>query len=148
MDMDACHRIFWGFDSFEGLPAAVEQDQNGTLLVGAKAEYRTGQDVYEGNLKALGAWDSRIRVVKGFFSVAIPTVSNKIKAIAFLRLDGDMYVSTKDVLDLLYDKVVVGGFIYVDECAFSHTSLRRRALADEPLQLRQLQRLPPRRGRV
>lgn len=36
-------------------------------------------------------------------------------AISFLRLDGDLYVSTMDPLLALYDRVSPGGLIYVDD---------------------------------
>lgn len=32
-----------------------------------------------------------------------------------MRLDGDLYESTKDALEILYDKVAIGGYIYVDD---------------------------------
>ena len=35
--------------------------------------------------------------------------------IAILRLDGDMYSSTIQVFDKLYDKVPIGGFLIVDD---------------------------------
>ena len=34
-----------------------------------------------------------------------------------VRLDGDLYTSTIQVMDLLYDRVSLGGFIYVDDYA-------------------------------
>ena len=53
--------------------------------------------------------------VQGFFKDSIPTVVSQIKSISFLRLDGDLYNSTKDVLDLLYFKINTDGLIYVDD---------------------------------
>ena len=38
-------------------------------------------------------------------------------AIAVLRLDGDMYDSTVDVLYFMYDKVAMNGFIIRDDFA-------------------------------
>jgi O-methyltransferase len=38
-----------------------------------------------------------------------------IDKISILRLDGDMYSSTIEVLEALYDKVQPGGFIIVDD---------------------------------
>ena len=38
-----------------------------------------------------------------------------IEKIAILRLDGDWYGSTKVCLDNLYNKVVDGGFIIIDD---------------------------------
>jgi len=45
----------------------------------------------------------------------IPEIENEIKEIAVLRLDGDWYDSTMVCLEKLYDKVVVGGVILIDD---------------------------------
>ena len=67
-------------------------------------------------MKALNAWqDDRIHIVKGFFKDTIPAVAAQIKSISFLRLDGDLYRSTRDVLELLYFKIIANGLIYVDD---------------------------------
>ena len=52
---------------------------------------------------------------KGWFQETLPGVTKEIKQIAILRLDGDFYASTKVCLDFLYEKVVSGGFIIVDD---------------------------------
>lgn len=52
-------------------------------------------------------------VTKGYFNETLPLA--KVKTIAFLRLDGDLYESTRDALVNLYDKVVEGGYVYVDD---------------------------------
>ena len=51
--------------------------------------------------------------MKGFFKDTIPAVAAQIKSISFLRLDGDLYHSTRDVLELLYFKIIANGLIYV-----------------------------------
>ncbi len=115
MDMDACGRQFWTFDSFAGLPEVHVSDTNGTLNQGNAGEFAATQEVFEGNLKELDAWDARIHVVKGWFNENIPKVKADIGPIAFLRLDGDMYTSTLDVLELLYDQLNQGALVYVDD---------------------------------
>jgi len=52
---------------------------------------------------------------KGWFQETLPIDAEKIDKIAILRLDGDWYASTKICLDYLYDKVVSGGFIIIDD---------------------------------
>ncbi len=52
---------------------------------------------------------------KGWFSETVSVDSKEIEKIAILRLDSDWYASTKICLDNLYDKVVDGGFIIVDD---------------------------------
>ena len=50
---------------------------------------------------------------KGWFQETLPVAD--ISQIAVLRLDGDWYASTKVCLDYLYDKVVPGGFVIIDD---------------------------------
>ncbi len=52
---------------------------------------------------------------KGRFQVTLPNVINDISRIAILRLDGDLYASTKVCLEYLYNKVVPGGFVIIDD---------------------------------
>lgn len=52
---------------------------------------------------------------KGWFQDTLPVVKNTIEKIALLRLDGDWYASTKVCLENLYDKVIDGGIIIVDD---------------------------------
>lgn len=51
----------------------------------------------------------------GWFQDEIPKALNDIQKIAILRLDGDFYASTKFCIETLYDKVVSGGFIIIDD---------------------------------
>ena len=52
---------------------------------------------------------------QGWFQDTLPQVADKIGKIAILRLDGDYYASTKICLNYLYDKVVPGGFVVIDD---------------------------------
>ncbi|MBI3551715.1 MAG: class I SAM-dependent methyltransferase [Elusimicrobia bacterium] len=52
---------------------------------------------------------------RGWFQETMPQDAPKIGRIAILRLDGDWYASTKVCLEHLYDKVVKGGFVVVDD---------------------------------
>ena len=72
------------------------------------------QERYENNLKRVGAWnDSIIVISKGWFNDTCR--QSPVKRISFLRLDGDIFVSTWDALTTLYDRVVPGGYVYVDD---------------------------------
>lgn len=51
----------------------------------------------------------------GWFQQTMPVDSDKIGDIAILRLDSDYYASTKISLEYLFDKVVKGGFIIIDD---------------------------------
>jgi len=51
----------------------------------------------------------------GWFQEVLPMDAPKLEPIAILRLDGDWYASTKVCLDYLYDRVVPGGFVIIDD---------------------------------
>jgi hypothetical protein len=51
--------------------------------------------------------------LKGWFKDTMPAVP--INKLAVLRLDGDMYESTIEVLTHLYPKLSLGGFCIIDD---------------------------------
>ncbi len=63
--------------------------------------------------KDLGYGEAHTHVHKGWFQDTLPVADTG--PIAILRLDGDWYESTKICLDHLYDKVVQGGFVIIDD---------------------------------
>ena len=62
----------------------------------------------------------------GWFQDTLPEVAPRLGAIALLRLDGDWYESTRLPLLHLYDKVVPGGIVIVDD--YGHYEGCRRAV--------------------
>ena len=74
--------------------------------------------------------------VKGWFDQTLPANRDRIGPIAILRIDGDWYSSVRCCLDNLYDQVVDGGFVILDDyytfegCAIAlHEFLGERRLA-------------------
>lgn len=109
MHFDTCGRKLYAFDSFEGLPPPQKED-NGQ---GKTGRYKASYDTFVNNLKAVGSFDDRLIIAKGWFKDTCPI--SPVKKIAFLRLDGDLFASTMDAITALYDRVVPGGYIYVDD---------------------------------
>lgn len=107
-------RTVWVADSFEGLPeydgrfAADAGDQHH-----AKSELAISVDDVRANFARYDLLDDQVRFLVGWFVDTLPTAP--IERLAVLRLDGDMYSSTLDALDALYDKVSPGGFVIVDD---------------------------------
>jgi O-methyltransferase len=106
-------RTIWLFDSFQGLPRPGEKD-------GAREKdyYFTGWNTGSVRLvneifKKIGYPNEKIRVVPGWFNETIACAP--IKDVAILHIDADWYESVKIVLDMLYDRVVPGGFVVLDD---------------------------------
>jgi O-methyltransferase len=121
---DAGHkRKYYGFDSFVGIPWAGERDQT-QPGIGVKDKSKHGLLESSGisshsrqscidNLERWGVMDSDVILIEGWFQKTLP--NNKIKDIAILRLDGDLYDSTKICLEYLYPKVQQGGLVIIDD---------------------------------
>eukprot|EP01062_Namystynia_karyoxenos_P062996 TRINITY_DN55829_c0_g1_i1.p1 TRINITY_DN55829_c0_g1~~TRINITY_DN55829_c0_g1_i1.p1 ORF type:complete len:404 (+),score=9.29 TRINITY_DN55829_c0_g1_i1:71-1213(+) len=138
----------WAFDSFMGLPAddgrfvADKGDVHHTFdaLRVSEAEVR-------GHMARFGALD-RITTVPGFFKESIARVAPSMGPLAVLRLDGDMYASTWDVLVGLYRKVSTGGWTIIDDYGLPGARaavVDFRRCANVTGQLRWVSRTHPRR---
>lgn len=111
-------RMFYLFDSFEGLPDAREID-------GPRAvawQQNKGGETYHDNCtaemtfaqQAMSMSGARHLVVKGWFDAVLPATVLE-SPIAILRLDGDWYDSTISCLNSLYPQVMRGGIVIVDD---------------------------------
>jgi len=114
-------KITWYFDSFEGMPEPSEKDARGS---GKKGDVKdimgdvlkaSVLDVEEIAYKKLSLPKDKNIIVKGWFKDTLPLHKEKIGKIAILRLDGDWYESTMTALKELYDQVVVGGYVIIDD---------------------------------
>ena len=120
------NRKVWLFDSFEGLPkpsSENEFDSNKDTTEGDKhSSYvqegyclGTYEEVDKLMFSKLKLDRENIFMVKGWFQETLPKYKDKIGKISFLRIDADWYKSTKYCLEKLYDNVVIGGYIYIDD---------------------------------
>lgn len=115
----ASGRTTWLFDSWEGCPPPGPWDIDRD---GLSAE--TGQ--FAGSLARAQhlAYDvlslpaDRMRFVQGWFADTLPKTRAKIGEIALLHIDADWYESVKECLELLYDQVVPGGIVVVDDYGY------------------------------
>lgn len=102
-------------DSFEGLPPPDEDRY--PLDAGSRLhdfdELGVGEEAVRAAFARHGLLDEQVVFVRGWFRDTMPTLP--VTSIAVLRLDGDMYESTWDVLVHAYDKVTPGGFVIVDD---------------------------------
>jgi len=125
-------------DSFEGLPKPDPEkypdDKNDThyLDENMKASLETVKE----NFKKFNCLDNKVIFLKGWFKDTLPNAP--IDKISILRLDGDMYESTIDVLKNLYHKLSIGGYCIIDDyhhaaCKTAIRDFRSRNNIVEPI---------------
>lgn len=109
------HRISYVCDSFSGLPP-------GDLNLDARDKgydqtpyLEVSDTVVVENFERMGLLDAHVWFVKGFFNATMPPLAPYVDTLAVLRLDGDMYESTVDVLYHMYPKLGVGSYVIVDD---------------------------------
>ena len=112
---EKCARDVWVCDSFQGFePDPWDGDHWWTKQnpVVAVSEEALRDNFHNYGLSMF--LDTSIHFVKGFFADTLPRL-HKVKTIAVLRMDGDLFSSTSDILYSLCDRVAIGGFIVVDD---------------------------------
>lgn len=123
---EASGRRLWLFDSFEGMPEATKRDigpqadelargRREGRLVPVGTSVATVEEVQELLHCKLGLRPTTIVFRKGWFQHTIGPARAEVGPVAILRVDGDWYESTKVCLEGLYDNVVEGGFIIIDD---------------------------------
>ena len=132
-------RSVWLADSFAGLPApnanTYPADAGDTHYMRSNF-LGVSRQIVEDNFRSYGLLDEQVRFLQGWFKDTLPTAP--IEHLAVLRLDGDMYESTIQALDALYEKVSCGGFIIIDDyflpnCKQAVTDFRLRNRVDDPI---------------
>jgi lipopolysaccharide biosynthesis glycosyltransferase/predicted O-methyltransferase YrrM len=117
------NKIF-GFDSFEGMPNITKEDLSDYNKSNPLSDFGKVGDNLSGGIdnvyntfNKLNLNLDNVTLVKGFFQDTLQIQENidNIGKIAVLRLDGDWYNSTKICLEKLYDKVIDGGVIIIDD---------------------------------
>jgi O-methyltransferase len=107
------------FDSFEGLPPAQEIDGGGAIAWQEDKESSiyynncsAEKEIAEEAMKLAGV--DNYEIISGWFNKTLSKYPPG-ESIALLRLDADWYESTLACLDNLFDKVVKGGCIIIDD---------------------------------
>lgn len=112
----ATDRTVWVADSFQGLPAPVLPPDVALGLDLSREKFPSlaiDEETVRRAFSAHDLLDDQVRFLKGWFAHTLPTAP--IERLALLRVDGDLYSSTRDALDALYDRVSPGGFVIVDD---------------------------------
>ncbi len=107
-------RLIHLFDSFEGIPQAGPRDTE-FLAAGHKKGLSTCTvEQVEQHMSEWHIDTTLLRYHPGWFEDTMP---GEVGAIAVLRLDGDLYESTKVCMERMYPKLSIGGWCIVDDFA-------------------------------
>jgi O-methyltransferase len=108
-------RKVWVADSFQGLPKPEPEkypadagDRHWTA-----PGLAISKETVQANFAKYGLLDERVVFLQGWFEDTMPAAP--IESVALLRCDGDLYSSTTQVLENLYPRVTVGGYVIVDD---------------------------------
>jgi O-methyltransferase len=119
-------RVF-AADSFGGLPppntARWPADRGDIHHLAAF--YAVPLEEVQDNFRKFDLLDDQVVFLKGWFKDTLPGAP--IEQLAVLRLDGDMYGSTMEALEVLYPKLSPGGFCVIDDYALPNC---RKAIDD------------------
>lgn len=102
-------------DSFHGLPPGDSKIHESDLGWDRMKYLSVSERKVARNMNTFGVLNENVYFVKGYFNDSMPHLAPHVDNIAILRLDGDMYQSTVDVLYFLFDKVSIGGYVIVDD---------------------------------
>lgn len=125
---DRQERKIFALDSFEGFPEPTEFDnsirspQKGEWSMSPNKQFKYSPETIAKIMK-LADIDSKIDYVKGFFDKT--TENLEVGDISILHLDGDLYESVKTPLNNLWQKVVIGGLVVIDDYAVEETENER-----------------------
>jgi hypothetical protein len=107
-------RRMWVADSFEGLPAPRSEVDEGLDFTEERQPWLAASlESVQDNFRTYDLMSEDVRFIRGWFSESL--APSEVTNIALLRVDADLYESTRDVLLALYDRVTPGGFIIVDD---------------------------------
>jgi O-methyltransferase len=107
-------RTLWVADSFEGLPVPSRPEDEGWDFSAAKAPIlAVSLEEVQENFRRYNLLDDNVKFLKGWFRDTLHIAP--IRELALLRLDGDLFESTMDALNALYDKVSAGGYVIIDD---------------------------------
>ena len=112
------NKPIWLFDSWEGCPSSSEFDIDISGRLGQKGDFEASFDEFNKFLRHFPNQGKNVTAVRGWFENTLPTYKTRIGKISLLHLDGDWYESTKTCLECLFERVVDGGFIIIDDYGY------------------------------
>ncbi len=131
-------KIVYVADSFEGLlkPDVAKYPVDAGDMLHTFDALSVSLEEVQNNFKAYGVLNDQVKFLKGWFKDT--TKQPPFEKLSILRLDGDMYSSTWEVLENLYDKLSPGGYLIIDDyvlrgCRAAVNDFRLQNNIKEPL---------------
>lgn len=109
-------RATWLADTFAGVPPPtheVDREHELDLTEERVPWMAAGAETVRDNFRTYDLLSGNVRFLPGLFADTLPGAP--VERLAILRIDGDLYSSTRDALDALYDRVSDGGWVIVDD---------------------------------
>lgn len=106
-------RKVFAADSFEGLPLGKNEDEGIDFSKNKYPVLAISLERVKETFARYGLLEENVVFLKGWFKDSLPVAP--VEKLALLRMDGDLYESTMDALTNLYDKVVPGGVVIIDD---------------------------------
>lgn len=109
-------RATWAADSFRGLPDPSGEVDSAAGLDLTESRFpwlAWDKEAVADHFRRYDLLDDQVRFLEGWFHDTLPRAP--VDRIAVLRIDADLYQSTREVLETLYDRVSPGGFVIVDD---------------------------------
>jgi O-methyltransferase len=135
---DVTDRIVWVADSFVGVPPATLAQDAGLALSSNDIDYiAVSLDRVQRLFQRYGLLDEQVRFLQGWFKDTLE--SAPVEKLSLLRVDGDLYESTRDALVGMYDRVSPGGFVIIDDyndipaCKLAVDEFRQQRKISSPL---------------
>jgi Macrocin-O-methyltransferase (TylF) len=100
-------------DSFAGFPMPRAAADTGFQLQAHNKDFAVSLEEVKATFARYGLLDEQVVFLEGLFKDTLP--SAPVEHLALLRLDGDMYESTRDGLVHLYSKLSPGGTLIADD---------------------------------
>jgi len=115
------NKKIWGYDTFDGFVENSFTDKDIDFKTGKKVNYDSSDIYYslnevKNNIKLNNNKNFQKYIfIKGNILETLNIKENFPNKISFLRLDTDIYKTTKKQLEILYDKLVPGGVLHIDD---------------------------------
>jgi len=109
--------IIYGFDSWEGMPFLTAEDDSKHAIYEGIA-WSTLEDVYR-VFDTMNAPLTNIHLIKGLVEDTLDSKLTELENLDILRLDVDWYSATHYCIYKLYEKVIPGGLVIIDDYYFN-----------------------------